>query len=94
MTQEQRYALLHTVRSEVENDPSLFADIVNVCNDGIEKRISDERQRSADMETLAVVFQAQIGKRYKKSTDEYINRLIGTKLEKWKGAMSFNWDND
>ena len=92
MTLQEKYALLEKIKYEVEQEPALFGEIVNYCNSGIEQRINEERMRAADMETIAISFQSQLNQRYRESTSKWLDNLIKSKLAKWKGKTSFNWE--
>ena len=95
MTYEEKQRLIHTVATAVQKDPELFKEIVNACNYGLLEIIKEERQRAADMETVAVAFQAMSKGKYKEKTMKWIDGLIPAKLAKWKGKLSFDWgDSD
>jgi hypothetical protein len=83
MTTEERMRFLNHVKTLVEEDPSLFADIVTVSNSGIEERITSERNRAADMETIAVAMYSLTNGKYKEKNQNWITSLIQSKITKW-----------
>ncbi len=94
MTYTEQQRLLAEVSKAVQDEPELFKEIVNACSYGVTKAIKQERQRAADMETIAVAFQAMSNGRYRKNTAKWIEDLVPAKLNAWKGKLSFNWDLD
>jgi hypothetical protein len=83
MTPEERMRFLMHIRKEVKKDTSLFADIVNICNSGIEEAMTSERQRAADMETIVAGMYSLTTGKYKEKNQSWIIGLIKSKLEKW-----------
>ena len=91
MTYDEKQQLIHSVAQATKEDPELFKDIVNACSYGMMETIREERQRAADMETVAIAFQSMSKGSYRKNTMKWIDGLIPAKLDKWKGKLSFNW---
>lgn len=94
VTWEEQQRLIHKVKAAVKEEPQLFKEIVMACNQSLVERIDDERRRSADMETVAVAFQALAGARVRKKTLHWAEDLIQSKLKKWEGNLSFNWTEE
>jgi acyl-CoA reductase-like NAD-dependent aldehyde dehydrogenase len=93
MTHEERMRLLSKIRNEVKEDPSLFADIVTVCNSGVEEAINAERQRAADMETIAVGMYSLMTGKYREKNQKWITGLIKSKIERWsENSHLGGWD--
>jgi hypothetical protein len=83
MTPEERMRFLMNIKNEVTKDTSLFADIVTVCNSGVEDAISIERQRAADMETIVAGMYSLTTGKYREKNQKWIVGLIKSKLERW-----------
>lgn len=81
----KHYEFLRSVQSYVEQNPDVAAKISDFVQAGLNARIEHERQRSNDME---VALSVALNKRYKEA-DEY---LIQSKLSRWKGECSLDWN--
>lgn len=81
---KEHYMFLRTVQDYIKQYPDMAPLAVAAMQSGIEQAISEERQKSCDMETLVV---AALGKKFK-GRDE----LIKDKLSKWKDKLCLNWD--
>ena len=83
MTPEERMRFLMNIKDEVKKDTSLFADIVTVCNSGVEDAIASERRRAADMETIVAGMYSLTTGKYREKNQKWILGLIKSKLERW-----------
>jgi hypothetical protein len=83
MTAEERMEFLMKIKGEVKEDTTLFADIVIVCNSGVEDAIASERRRAADMETIVAGMYSLTTGKYREKNQKWIVGLIKSKLERW-----------
>lgn len=89
---EERLIFLSKIRQEVENDETLFSEIINVCQAGINSKIRNLKEQAMDMETIAVAFSTGFNEKYKKSNQEWINGLLIAKIKKYeKDSAFFAW---
>ena len=80
----EKEMFLASARSFAEHDPESIPLLIQVLTSGLQKAISQEREKSADMEIIASVLLM----RKFKNRDE----LIKNKLKKWEGKCSLRWD--
>jgi len=84
--------LLLNVKRMVSDNPRLFGIIVMACSEGIERRVSVEMERAADFESIAAAHMAIASEpRKTKTTTEWANALIESKMSKWKNKTSNNF---
>lgn len=80
----EHYAFLAGVQEYVTAHPDVAAYINDYVAAGLERKLSQAYERAADMEVALV---AATTKRYKGA-----DKLILSKLEKWQGKTSLNWN--
>lgn len=85
MNELDRIAFLSGVKQYVENDPEIMPFLLNALTQGLSAALSSVKERAADMEVVAAIL---LNKRYKNR-----DQLIKSKLEKWKGKCSLNWED-
>ena len=77
--------LLAQIRMELVTTPELAAHITNAMIAGLEASARSQRERAADMETVA--YMAMDSKLFK-GNGTYITTL----LKKWQSRSALNWD--
>lgn len=77
--------LLAQIRMELVTTPELAAHITNAMIAGLESSARSQRERAADMETVA--YMAMDSKLFK-GNGTYITTL----LKKWQSRSALNWD--
>ena len=78
-------SFLRSVAQYVENHPEIAAQVTQFATYGLEQALRQSMERAADME-VALVAATQPHFKNRKA-------LIHSKLMKWKGRTSMNWEN-
>ena len=81
MTQEQEDNFIYNIYTVVQDNPHLSERAINAITSGMNKALDKLHRRATDMEVLAVAMHSTMNQRYKKSTQEYIDRLVKSKVE-------------
>ena len=89
MSYEERIIFLSKIRNEVEKDETLFSEIINVCQAGINSKIKQLKEQAMDMETIAIAFSTGFNEKYKKSNQEWINGILLAKIKKYDTTTAF-----
>jgi len=80
----EREVFLAGVMKYIEKDPEAAAYVADYVQAGLRTALKEANHRAADMEVALVT----IASRKHKGSDQ----LIKSKLEKWSGKTSLNWD--
>jgi hypothetical protein len=92
MTSQERFEFIENIKEKVNNDISLFPEIVSACNSVIMDTIEDHREQIINMETIAIALAGLIdNKRYKASHDNWLRRLLSNKIKNIKTAYFPDW---
>ncbi len=94
MKYEERLIFLAKIREEVQKDETLFSEIINCCQDGINTKIQQLREQTADMEAIAIAFSTTSGEKYKQANQDWIKGLLISKIKKHNGTNAFFAWND
>lgn len=78
-------SFLRSVAQYVENHPEVAARVTEFVTYGLQEALKQSNERAADMEVALV---AATEKHFKNR-----KQLIHSKLMKWKGKTSMNWEN-
>ena len=92
---EAEINFIYKAKMMVQESPALFGHLITACTQGIEDRVSVERERAADFESIAVAYMA-IAKDGRKTptTMSWADGLIKAKMLKWEGKTCCNFDNE
>lgn len=92
---EKELVFLQTAKTMVKDNPSLFGHLISICTQGIEEKVSLERERAADFETIAAAYMALMREgRKTPSTTEWADNVIKTKMAKWADKTSLNFKSE
>ena len=92
---EKEIQFLHTAKTMVQDNPSLFGQLIMACTQGIEDKVKHERERAADFETIAAAYMAITNENRKTPTTQaWADGLIKAKMEKWAGKTYCNFDDE
>ena len=89
MNYEERLIFLSKIREEVQKDETLFSEIINCCQSGINAKIQQLREQACDMEAIAVAFSTTSGEKYKQANQDWIKGLLISKIKKHNGTDAF-----
>ena len=76
--------MLAGIENYASKHPHLIAKMQQAIQTGVENRITEERERAIDMETIAITL---VQKRFR-----HEEQFIKQKIKKWAHRNSFNWD--
>jgi hypothetical protein len=92
---EEEMAFLYKAKIMVQESPALFGHLITACTQGIEDRVSVERERATDFETIAAAYMAIAGESRKTPTmTSWADGLIKAKMLKWEGKTCCDFSKE
>ena len=80
MTYIEKMTFLNNVRETVRTNPDILNETIQACTSGISIALTDMTHQAIDMETVVIAMHSTINEKYKKSTQEWIDKLVANKI--------------